>query len=185
MSGAKIRSGADQVRPASAERHMYERTSTASNALPMSIQGAANVMFFLPLTALALSGLAPERITAATGLNNFVRYTTGAFGASASITLWDDRTKLHRAHLAENLNAYDPATQAALAALNDAGFTPDQSLARLERMLEDQARMMSTNDLFWMAGVLFMVLAALVWIARPVRAGPAAIIAASAGRTSP
>ena len=136
-------------------------------AVPMFIQGAANVMFFLPLTALALSGLASERIPAATGLNNFARYTAGAFGASISITLWDDRTKLHRAHLAEYVTSNDPATASALSALQDAGFTPEQAIAEIDRMVEAQARMLGTIDLFWMAGVLFILLAALVWIARP------------------
>jgi DHA2 family multidrug resistance protein len=159
-------------------------------AVPMFLQGAANVMFFLPLTALALSGLSPERIPEATGLNNFARYTAGAFGASIAVTLWDDRTKLHRAHLAENLTSYDPATGAALATLQGAGFTPQQAIAQLDRMVEAEARMLSTNDLFWMAGVLFIVLAALVWIARPVRvpsavnraANPAANMAPSKRR---
>jgi DHA2 family multidrug resistance protein len=150
-------------------------------ALPMFLQGAANVMFFLPLTALALAGLPAERVPAATGLNNFARYTAGAFGASVAITLWDDRTKLHRAHLAENLTSYDPATEAALATLQGAGFTPEQAIAQLDRMVELEARMMSTNDLFWMAGVLFIVLAALVWIARPVRMAAAANITSSKG----
>jgi len=70
-------------------------------ALPMFIQGAANVMFFLPLTALALRGMTAERMPAATGLQNFLRYIGGAAGASLAITLWDDRAKLHRAQLAE------------------------------------------------------------------------------------
>ena len=138
-------------------------------ALPMFFQGAANVMFFLPLTALALAGLPSERIPAATGLNNFARYMAGAFGASVSITLWDDRTKLHRAHLAENLTSYDGSTDAALSALRGGGLTPDQALAQLDAMIEAQARMLSTIDLFWVSGVLFLALAALVWIARPVR----------------
>ncbi len=135
-------------------------------ALPTFLQGAANVMFFLPLTALALSGLPKERIPAATGLNNFMRFTFGAFGASAGITLWDDRTSLHRAQLVEHVTPYDPQAAAALDALQAAGLTPDQALGQLERVIDAQARMMGTNDIFWLSGVLFIVLAAMVWIAR-------------------
>ena len=86
-------------------------------AMPTFLQGAANVMFFLPLTALALTGLPKERIPAATGLNNFMRFTFGAFGASAGITLWDDRTSLHRAQLVEHVTPYDPQAVAALEVL--------------------------------------------------------------------
>jgi MFS transporter, DHA2 family, multidrug resistance protein len=138
-------------------------------AFPTFLQGAANVMFFLPLTALALSGLPKERIPAATGLNNFMRFTFGAFGASAGITLWDDRTSLHRAQLVEHVTPYDPAARSAIEALQSAGLTTEQALGQLERMVDAQARMMGTNDIFWLSGVLFIVLAAMVWIARPAR----------------
>lgn len=137
--------------------------------LPTFIQGAASVMFFMPLTVLLLSAIPPERVPAAAGLSNFVRYSAGAFGASVSITVWDERAALHRAHLVEHATSYDPATAAALEAMQAQGFTPDQALGLLERGIDAQARMMSTNDLFWLAGVLFLALAVLVWVARPVR----------------
>jgi len=139
-------------------------------ALPTFLQGAANVMFFLPLTALALAGLPKERIPAATGLNNFMRFTFGAFGASAGISLWDDRTNQHRAHLVEHVTPYDPQTQVALEALQASGLTAQQALGQLDRMIDMQARMLGTNDIFWLSAVLFIVLAAMVWIARPARA---------------
>ena len=138
-------------------------------AYPTFLQGAANVMFFLPLTALALSGLPKERIPAATGLNNFMRFTFGAFGASAGITLWDDRTSLHRAQLVEHVTPYDPQTGAALDVLQAGGLTAEQALAQLERMVDAQARMMGTIDVFWLSGVLFVILAGMVWIARPAK----------------
>ncbi len=138
-------------------------------ALPTFLQGAANVMFFLPLTALALSGLPKERIPAATGLNNFMRFTFGAFGASAGVTLWDDRTALHRAQLVEHVTPYDPQSVSALEALRSAGLSAEQALAQVEHLIDQQARMMGTIDLFWLSGVLFVFLSAMVWIAKPVR----------------
>ena len=138
-------------------------------AMPTFLQGAANVMFFLPLTALALAGLPKERIPAATGLNNFMRFTFGAFGASAGVTLWDDRTALHRAQLVEHVTPYDPVSVAAMQALQSAGMTAEQAMAQLEHLIDQQARMMGTIDLFWLSGGLFVVLAALVWIAKPVK----------------
>jgi DHA2 family multidrug resistance protein len=138
-------------------------------ALPMFIQGAANVMFFLPLTGLALRGMTPEKMPGATGLQNFLRYMGGAVGASLAITLWDDRAKVHRAQLAEHLVAGEPQTEAALAALRAQGLTAEQALARLDATLEAQARMLSTLDLFWLSGLLFLALALLVWLANPPR----------------
>jgi len=141
-------------------------------ALPMFIQGAANVMFFLPLTGLALRGMTPEKMPGATGLQNFLRYMGGAVGASLAITLWDDRAKLHRAQLAEHLVGGEPQTEAALEALRAQGLSPVQALAQLDQTLDAQARMLSTVDLFWLSGVLFVALTVLVWLANAP--GPAA-----------
>ena len=107
--------------------------------LPTIVQGAASVMFFMPLTALLLSGISSERIPEAAGLSTFVRFSAGAFGASISITLWDERTALHRAHLAEQVTGYDLATAAALAEMQVRGFAPEQALALLDRSIETQA----------------------------------------------
>jgi len=143
------------------------QTDFWSIVLPTVIQGAATVSFFLPLTALLLAGLPPERIPAATGLSNFARFTAGAFGASVSVTLWDDRASLHRAHLVEHVTAYDPDARAALGAIHAYGLSPDQALGLVDRLIDQQARMLSTVDLFWLSGVLFIALVGLVWIAKP------------------
>ncbi len=153
--------------------------------LPTIIQGTAAVMFFMPLTALLLSGIEPERIPSAAGLSNFVRYTAGAFGASMSITLWDERSALHRAHLVEHVTAQGPASGAAMDTLRSLGFSAEQALALLERGVDTQAKMMGIADLFWISGVLFLCLAVLVWIARrPVRAAMSTGSTGTAGPAS-
>jgi DHA2 family multidrug resistance protein len=63
-----------------------------------------------------IPGLAPAQVAAA-GLSNFARITAGAFGASIAVTLWENRTALHHAQLAEAINPYRPATQMALEAI--------------------------------------------------------------------
>ena len=143
------------------------QTDFWSIVLPTVIQGAATVSFFLPLTALLLAGLPPERIPAATGLSNFARFTAGAFGASVSVTLWNDRAAVHRAHLVEHVTAYNPDATGALAAMHAHGLSPDQALGLMDRLIDQQARMLSTVDLFWLSGILFIALTALVWIAKP------------------
>jgi len=143
------------------------QTDFWSIVLPTVIQGAATVSFFLPLTALLLAGLPPERIPAATGLSNFARFTAGAFGASVSVALWNDRAALHRAHLVEHVTIYDPDARAALGAMHAQGLSPDQAFGLLDHLIDQQARMLSTVDLFWLSGCLFIALVALVWIAKP------------------
>jgi len=155
------------------------QTDFWSIMLPTFIQGGATVTFFLPLTALLLSGLPPERIPAATGLSNFARFTAGAFGASVSVTLWNDRAALHRAHLVEHITDYSAHTQGALAAAHAHGLSGEQALGLLDRLVNQQARMLGTIDLFWFSGVLFLALTALVWLAKP--SNTAHRVAADAG----
>ncbi len=81
--------------------------------------------FFIPLQAITLSGLTPDRMPAASGLSNFARITAGAFGTSISTTLWESRAALHHAHLTERLNAgSDAATADALSRLGGGGLQP-------------------------------------------------------------
>jgi DHA2 family multidrug resistance protein len=73
----------------------------------------------------------------------------------------------------------EPNTEGALAALRSQGLSADQALGWLDRTLDAQARMLSTIDLFWLSGVLFLALAVLVWLANAPRA--AAKMAATTG----
>jgi DHA2 family multidrug resistance protein len=141
----------------------------ATLMLPTIVQGAAMAVFFIPLVTLSLSGLAPERIPAASGLFNFARITAGSFGTSIATTLWDQRASLHHAQLVEHMGAGDPATSQALAALQAAGSSPQQSYEMLNHMVDQQAFMLSVNDVFYVSAALFLMLIGVVWLARPVR----------------
>ena len=135
---------------------------------PQVIQGAAMATFFIPLTAVTLSGLPPERIPAAAGLSNFFRIVAGAMGASISTTLWDTRAAMHHAHLTEHITAYDANTTQALHGLSALGLSPAQTLSALEQQINRQAFMLSAVDLFWVAGALFLTLTLVIWISRPI-----------------
>lgn len=135
------------------------------------IQGLAMATFFTPLTAITLSGLAPDRIAAASGLANFLRIMLGAIGSSVWTTLWDRRASVHHAHLAENINAYSDTANAALADLQSRGFSSGQAYGYLEMEVNRQAFMLSAVDLFWLSGILFIGLSGIIWLTRRSRAG--------------
>jgi DHA2 family multidrug resistance protein len=143
--------------------------------LPTIIQGAGVACFFIPLVTISLSGLKPQQIPAASGLTNFVRITLGSFGTSISTTLWDHRATLHHAQLAERITAYDPSATQALAGLQARGLSPEQSLGFLDRMVNQQASLLSANDIFYVSALLFLALIGVVWLTHPVhgRAGGA------------
>ncbi|HZY19555.1 MAG TPA: DHA2 family efflux MFS transporter permease subunit [Ramlibacter sp.] len=148
--------------------------------IPTVIQGVAMAFFFIPLMSITLSGLTPDRIPAASGLTNFVRITAGAMGTSISTTLWENRAALHHAQLADAVNPGSIAAQSALSGLAAGGFTPEQALAQVNRLADQQAFTMAATDQFWLSAILFLALIPLVWMCRPQRTPGGADAAAGA-----
>ena len=159
--------------------HFNTDVDFATLMVPTVIQGAAMAFFFIPLVTLTLSGIAPQQMPAASGLSNFLRISAGAFGTSISTTLWDHRATMHHAQLTEKLTVYDPTTSQAIANLQAGGMTHDQSLAFVNRMVDQQAALLSATDIFYASAILFLGLVAVVWLAKPA-AGPASKEAAGA-----
>jgi len=155
------------------------QTDFVTIMVPTVIQGIAVAGFFIPLVTITLSGLHPSRIPAAAGLSNFARLTAGALGTSISATLWEDRTALHHAQLSESVNLGNGAATQALDRLQSLGLTPQQALGYIDRLLGQQANMIATQELFWGAAVLFVVLIPIVWLARRPSAPPGAGAAAA------
>lgn len=139
--------------------------------IPTVVQGAAISCFFIPLVALSLSGLGPEQIAAASGLNNFARITAGAFGTSITTTLWENRASVHHARLVEHVTPWDPAAKEALDRLGGAGLDPGQAYAFLDRVVNQQAFTLAALDLFYASAILLLLLIPFVWLARPGKAG--------------
>ncbi|HEY9029031.1 MAG TPA: DHA2 family efflux MFS transporter permease subunit [Burkholderiaceae bacterium] len=141
--------------------------------LPTLIQGAAVACLFTPLVAVIVSGLDPSKIASATGLSNFVRITAGAFGTSITTTLWDNRATLHHAHLTEAITQASPDATQAFDTLHTLGLAPQQAAALLNRIIDQQAFTRAADDIFLGSALLFSLLIAVVWLARPARtSGP-------------
>ena len=149
--------------------------------VPTVIQGIGTAFFFVPLVALTLSGLDADRIPAATGLSNFVRITAGAMGTSITTTLWDSRTALHHVQLTEQLgDARSLVAAEALAKLRASGLGDAQIAEFVNRLVDQQAAMLGANDIFAGSALLFLMMIALVWLARPSKQGAAAADAGAA-----
>jgi hypothetical protein len=93
--------------------------------VPLFIQGIAFATLFVPLTAITLDGVPPEKMPSAAGLSNFARITAGSFAASIVTTYWDRREALHQSRLVEAVTETAPAYRQALERL--------QSLSDFER----------------------------------------------------
>jgi DHA2 family multidrug resistance protein len=147
--------------------------------LPTLLQGIPTALFFVPLTAILLSGLPPERIPAAAGLSNFVRVFCGAVGTSLATTAWSDRSILHHAQLVEQISPNNPIYGAALDGIQSAlGVGPAQAVGLVERGLNAQATMLGLNDIFWISGVIFISIVPLIWLTRPAKGAAGGAVAA-------
>ena len=137
--------------------------------IPTIIQGVSMAFFFIPLVTLTMSGIPPEKIPAASGLSNFARITAGSFGTSIATSVWQDRAAMHHAHISETVNLGSPATNSALSGLAGAGLSPDQALATINRLVDQQAYMLAASDVFYASALIFLALIPLVFLAKNIR----------------
>ncbi len=145
--------------------------------LPLLVQGVGLGMFFVALLTVALDGLPPERVPAASGLNNFLRITGGSFATSLTTTWWDRREALHQSRLVESLSAYDPGYSNMLSQLHAHGFGADSAAALVLRQVISQGYLLSSLDIFYFSGWVVMLLVPLCWLVRRPAGGAAAVAA--------
>src|SRR5258708_17908720 len=131
------------------------RRPPRSTLFPYTTLFRSLALFFVPLMSIVLSGLPPERVASASGLANTLRTLAGSFATSLTTTWWDRREALHQARLSESITLFNAPPQA------------DGAFAVLERSIVQQAYMLATNDLFWLWRWTFLVLIAVVCVARP------------------
>ena len=150
------------------------RTGFASNidfwgvAWPNLAQGLAIPFFFVPLTGLALSAVRPEETASAAGLANFMRTTAGAFGTSMITTQWDSAGTHAKTALVGRVAGGD-----LLAQLGAQGMTPGQASGQLDLLVNAQATMIATNQMFAAVAGVFLAGGLAIWMA-PRPRGPIA-----------
>ncbi|MGY6277486.1 DHA2 family efflux MFS transporter permease subunit [Methylomonas sp. MgM2] len=126
--------------------------------------------FFVPLTALLLHGLPPERQWRALELANLMRIAAGAIGISLQAIVLYRRTPLHFIRFAENHSSVVEPEMAVVQNLVEVGFSQPAALAKFVKLTSRAEIIRSMNDAYWMAACAFLALAALVWFAHPTRA---------------
>lgn len=135
------------------------------------IQGFGVAIFFLPLTQLSLGEIPKERYASAAGLFHFVRILVGSgFGTSLSVYLWDRLEIFHYARLGEYFTDYREVTAQFYQYLGNysSNFTPEVISRVSDRLVEQQAFMLSTNDISWLGAWLFIGMIPLVFLCKRV-----------------
>lgn len=136
------------------------------------IQGFGVAIFFLPLVQLSLGEIPTEKYADASGLFNFIRILVGSgFGTSLSIELWTRLEIFHHARLTEFITEYQPRTIEFYKILKsyDPKFTQDVVNRVLDMGIEQQAFMLSTNDIAWLGGWLFIAIIPLIFLCKKVK----------------
>ncbi len=147
--------------------HFNTQVSYFDLFMPRFIQGIGVAFFFIPLASMGLSGLRPDQLASAAGLSNFLRILAGSFGTSLSITIWERRSALHYSQLSEHISVYNALSDQTLGYLKPLGIAASNALALVNTQIVQQAVMIATDDIFWLSGVIFLLLIAVVWFARP------------------
>ncbi|TPW33374.1 DHA2 family efflux MFS transporter permease subunit [Martelella alba] len=129
-------------------------------AWPTLFTGPFMVMFFVPVTGLAISCVGPEEQANAAGLSNFMRTLAGAFATSLVQTGWANQARVNQTEL---VNAMPHANEV-VAGMVASGTPYDAAVASLTRMVEHQSVLLSTLNMFGAITIVFVVAAMLPWL---------------------
>lgn len=132
---------------------------------PRFWQGLGVAFFFLPLTQIQLSEIAPEQIASAAGLANFLRTIGGSISTAVCVWLWTRRTDFHYAVLSQYIQGPNWGTYSEQ--LRHIGVAGLSSFSQASREIVSQARTLAANDLYRVFGFLFWMLIPIVWLAKP------------------
>jgi DHA2 family multidrug resistance protein len=130
-------------------------------ALPQLLQGFGMPFFFIGLTALALSSVKPSETTSAAGIMSFVRTLCGAIGTAMATTAWDNASRVSRSDMVPSLNGVSET----MAKMEAGGLSTEQARGAVDRLVEAQSSTVGATHVFTLAFVIFVIAAAVVWLA--------------------
>ncbi|HEY5721737.1 MAG TPA: DHA2 family efflux MFS transporter permease subunit [Allosphingosinicella sp.] len=136
-------------------------------AWPTLLTGVFMVMFFVPVTGLAMASVEPEEQANAAGLSNFMRTLAGAFATSLIQSRWSDATRANNTEIANAM----PHGQQAIDAMTAQGVPAESAPAMLSMLVEGQSVMLATLNMFGLIAVSLGVAAAIIWLV-PKPKGP-------------
>ena len=130
------------------------------------LQGVALSFLFIPLMALAMARIQPEKMGNATSIFNLMRNIGGSVGIAIMTTFLARRTQMHQNHLVANITAGNLKTLMMLRGMQanfyahgaDAVTASRKSLAALYGLVQEHASMLAFVEAFWLMGVVFLLM---------------------------
>jgi MFS transporter, DHA2 family, multidrug resistance protein len=136
-------------------------------AWPTLVMGPFMVMFFVPVTGLAMASVAPHEQANAAGLSNFMRTLGGAFATSLVQTAWANDMRTSQTEL---VNAM-PNANLVVNGMVQGGMPHDVAVASLAQIVAGQSTLLATLNVFATITLVFLFAAALIWLS-PKPQGP-------------
>jgi DHA2 family multidrug resistance protein len=145
--------------------------SFESVSVPMLFFGFSLATFFAPLAALAMHGLSGSKLVRAAEELAMLRTAAGAIGISSLAVVQFRRSPFHQLDLADHFGgrrfpSLDLVPQL-VEQLQIAGFSSAAATKKLSMLIREEAALLAMNDAFLLGAVVFVVLAAFVWLAHP------------------
>jgi DHA2 family multidrug resistance protein len=136
-------------------------------AVPTLLTGTCMVMFFVPVTGLAMASVNPDEQANAAGLSNFMRTLAGAFATSLVQSGWQNAARANQTELA----GVTHIGHAALDTIVAAGISKEKFIALVDQIVEGQSLMLATLNMFGVITLCLLFAASLIWLA-PKPRGP-------------
>ncbi len=133
-------------------------------------------LVFVPLTTIAMDPIPLRSMGFATSIYSLIRNIGSSIGISFVTTEIARRAQLHQARLAESISLYNPAVRQDLQALGSAAGGTQRGVGMLYGEVLRQANLMSFLDLFYILGIMFLLVIPVCWVMRKPqhhRGGPA------------
>jgi len=152
--------------------HINPDTGTDTLFWPLVLRGLGTVAMFLPLSLATLGDLPKRDVAAGSGFYNLMRQMGSSIGIALITTALAHRESVHRAVLAEKINAAAPETISRVRLFtgafsqhtSDPTLAHQQALKAVDGILNSQALLLSFADVFLYVAVAFVITLPLLFL---------------------
>jgi DHA2 family multidrug resistance protein len=135
------------------------------------LRGVGMILTMLFLNQATIASVSKEDAGDASGIFNAARNLGGSFALAALASFQDQRMWLHSRRMEETLWANDPRLQEHLSGMSHALGSMDAAFQSLAGTIQQQAFVMTYNDIFWAMAVATLATLPLVFFLRPLPRG--------------
>lgn len=152
-------------------RTLFNTDITFAQMIPAQLaQGFFLPLMFVPMLGIALTKISDRDLAAASGLMTFARTMAGAIATSIVTSSWERTTGAMRSEVVGGMEG----SSSTINTMEQMGLSHEQALQNLSHMVEGQAMMLATNQMFAFMAPMLACAAFLIWLTpRPSAAAAA------------